>query len=100
MAFGFYDTLSENSMLLFVIPADAKNIKEEYAILSRELEKYNPELLDKERLLAISKSDMLDDELMEAIAEELPDVPYVFISSITGYGLQPLKDKVWQMLND
>jgi len=95
----FLRHIERNSMLLFLIPTDAKNIKEEYEILLNELRKYNPELLDKERLLAISKSDMLDDELIEEMKAELPDLPHVFISSITGLGIQLLKDKIWQMLN-
>lgn len=96
----FLRHIERNSMLLFMIPADAKDIKKEYQILLSELEKYNPELLDKSRLLAITKSDMLDDELVEEMKVELPEVSYVFISSITGYGIQQLKDKVWKMLNE
>jgi GTP-binding protein len=95
----FLRHIERNSMLLFLIPTDAKDIQAEYDILLNELTKYNPELLDKDRLLAISKSDMLDEELIGEMEEELPDIPYVFISSITGYGIQTLKDKVWQMLN-
>ncbi len=95
----FLRHIERNSMLLFLVPADAGDIKKEYAILINELKKYNPELLDKERLLAISKCDMLDDELMEEMKQELPDVPYVFISSVTSLGIQPLKDQIWQMLN-
>lgn len=96
----FLRHIERNSMLLFLIPTDADNIRKEYEILLNELREYNPELLDKQRLLAISKADMLDEELMEEMRAELPDVPYTFISSITGYGIQPLKDQIWQMLND
>ena len=96
----FLRHIERNSMLLFMIPTDAKSIKEEYDILLGELQKYNPELLDKQRLLAITKSDMLDEELIEEMKAEVPDVPYVFISSVTNVGIQTLKDKIWAMLND
>ncbi|RED99786.1 GTPase ObgE [Marinoscillum furvescens] len=96
----FLRHIERNSMLLFLIPTDADDIRKEYEILLKELREYNPELLDKQRLLAISKADMLDEELMEEMKAELPDVPYVFISSITGYGVPSLKDQIWQMLND
>lgn len=96
----FLRHIERNSMLLFVIPTDTKNIKAEYEILLGELRKYNPELLDKSRLLAISKSDLLDEELIEEMKAELPDLEYVFISSVTELGIQQLKDKIWQMLND
>lgn len=96
----FLRHIERNSMLLFMIPTDAKDIRKEYQILLGELEKYNPELLDKARLLAITKSDMLDEELIEEMKEELPEVPYMFISSITGAGIQQLKDRIWQMLNE
>ena len=95
----FLKHIERNSLLLFVIPADSKDIKEEYYILLNELKKYNPEMLDKSHILAISKSDMLDEELMDAITEELPDLPYVFISSVTGFGIQHLKDVLWRELN-
>ncbi|MEQ8474221.1 MAG: GTPase ObgE [Marinoscillum sp.] len=95
----FLRHIERNSVLLFMIPTDAKNIKEEYNILLGELKKYNPELLDKGRLLAITKSDMLDEELIEEMKEELPDIPYVFISSVTGLGVQELKDVIWSTLN-
>ena len=86
-------------MLLFVIPADSKNHREEFDILVRELEKYNPELLDKKFIIAISKSDMLDDELKAEISRELPaDIPHVFISSVMQKGLQELKDLLWDAL--
>jgi len=96
----FLRHIERNSLLLFLVPADAKDIKVEFEILLNELRKYNPELLDKKRLLAISKSDMLDDELKTAIAQELPpDIPTVFISSITQTGLVELKDLVWRHLH-
>lgn len=95
----FLRHIERNSLLLFVIPADSDDIKDEYYILLNELKKYNPELLDKTHVLAISKSDMLDEELMEAITEELPDLPHIFISSVTGYGIQVLKDILWRELN-
>ncbi len=80
----FLRHIERNSLLLFLVPADSKDILQEYKILLNELNKYNPELLDKKRLLAISKSDMLDDELKAAVKKELPaDVPAVFISAIT-----------------
>jgi GTP-binding protein len=96
----FLRHVERNSILLFVIPADAKDIKKDYEVLLNELKKYNPELLDKKRLLAISKSDMLDEELIEEIKKELPSkVPFVFISSYMGKGLQELKDLLWKTLN-
>jgi GTP-binding protein len=95
----FLRHIERNSALLFIIPADADDIKEEYQILLKELQKYNPELLDKERVLGISKSDMLDDELMQEMKEELPDLPYVFFSSITQQGITELKDMVWRAIN-
>jgi GTP-binding protein len=95
----FLRHIERNSMLLFMIPADSKDIKNEYEILLNELKHYNPELLDKERLLAISKSDMLDDELQTEIAKELPNIPFVFISSVTQSGLSKLKDMIWKALN-
>ena len=95
----FLRHIERNSMLLFMIPTDAKDIKAEYNILLGELVKYNPELLDKQRLLAITKSDLLDEELLAEMEAELPDLPYVYISSVTGLGIQELKDKIWQMLN-
>ena len=95
----FLRHIERNAILLFLVPSDAKDIATEYRILLNELEKYNPELLDKKRLLAISKSDLLDDELEMALAEELPaEVKSVFISSITGKGIPQLKDAVWQIL--
>jgi len=96
----FLRHIERNSTLLFLIPADSDDIQKEYEILLNELKKHNPELLDKDRLLAISKSDMLDDELKDEIEKELPkDIPYIFISSIAQTGLTELKDKLWKMLN-
>jgi GTP-binding protein len=96
----FLRHIERNSLLLFMVPADAKDIATEYDILLNELRKYNPELLDKKRLLAISKADMLDDELKEAIKKELPtELPSVFISSITSQGLTQLKDLIWKNLH-
>ena len=83
-----------------MVPADAKDIQTEYEILLNELKKYNPELLDKKRLLAISKSDMLDEELVEAIKKELPTgLPSIFISSMTNKGIVELKDLIWRNLH-
>ncbi len=96
----FLRHIERNSTLLFLIPADSDDINKEYKILLNELKKHNPELLDKDRLLAISKSDMLDDELKAEITKEMPKgVPFLFISSMAQVGLQELKDKLWQMLN-
>ena len=95
----FLRHIERNSILLFMVPADSKDIKAEYEILINELKMYNKELLDKKRVLAISKSDMLDEELMDEIRNDLPDVPRVFISSITGQGLNNLKDMIWKVLN-
>ena len=97
----FLRHIERNSVLLFLIPADADNLAEEYAILIKELEKFNEELLDKRRLLAISKSDMLDDELIEEMKAELPDnVESIFISSVANKNVIQLKDKLWSMLNE
>ena len=95
----FLRHIERNSILLFMVPADSKDIKAEYEILLNELKMYNPEMLDKKRVLAISKSDMLDDELMNEIRNDLPDIARVFISSITGQGLVTLKDMLWKVLN-
>lgn len=95
----FLRHIERNSMLLFMVPADSKNHLNEYKILLDELDKYNPELLDKQRFLAISKSDMLDQELMKEISKELKGIPHLFFSSITGFNLQQLKDKIWEILN-
>jgi GTPase len=95
----FLRHIERNSILLFMIPSDTKSIADEYRILLSELEKYNPELLDKQRLLAITKSDLIDDDLKEMLLPELPDIDYVFISSVTQTGLTELKDKIWTCLN-
>ncbi|MCC8153427.1 MAG: GTPase ObgE [Tannerellaceae bacterium] len=96
----FLRHIERNSLLLFMVPADADDIKKEYEILHNELVKYNPELLDKQRVLAITKSDMLDEELIEALSEDLPEgIPYIFISSITNQGIMELKDLLWKELN-
>jgi GTP-binding protein len=96
----FLRHIERNSLLLFMVPADSDNIAKEYEILINELTAYNPELLDKDRLLAVTKSDLLDDELKEAIAAEMPSVEYVFISSVAQLGLSELKDKIWKKLNN
>ena len=94
----FLRHIERNSMLIFMIPADSKDIREEYRILLAELEKYNPELLDKRRLLAITKSDLLDEELKGEISKELPEIRYLFISSVANEGLVTLNDIIWNML--
>ncbi|MFC2129365.1 GTPase ObgE [Bacteroidota bacterium] len=96
----FLRHIERNSMLLFLVPADSDDIKKEYDVLVNELKEYNPELLDKERLLAVSKSDMLDEELIEEIKPDLPDIPYVFISSVAHKGLVELNDMIWKLLNE
>ncbi len=100
----FLRHIERNATLLFLIPADSKDIVKEYNILLDELRRYNPELLDKNRLIAISKSDMLDNELKAELKEELDKVftttPYLFISSVAQQGITELKDKLWQMLNE
>lgn len=96
----FLRHIERNSLLLFMVPADSDDIRKEYEILHNELVKYNPELVGKSRVLAITKSDMLDEELIEALSEELPEgIPHVFISSITGMGITELKDLLWKELN-
>jgi GTPase len=96
----FLRHIERNSLLLFLVPADSPDIKKEYNILLNELTQFNPELLDKKRILAISKSDMLDDELQAAMAKELPaDVPAIFISSATEKGIMALKDLIWKQLH-
>ena len=94
----FLRHIERNSMLIFMIPADSKDIREEYRILLAELEKYNPEMLDKSRLLAITKSDLLDEELKGEISKELPEIRYLFISSVANEGLVTLNDIIWNML--
>jgi len=95
----FLRHIERNAMLMFLVPADSKDIAEEYAILLKELERYNPELLDKRRLLVITKCDLLDEELTEEIKKELPAVKYHFISSVANIGLVSLNDTIWNMLN-
>jgi GTP-binding protein len=99
----FLRHIERNSTLLFLIPADAKDIVEQYRILLDELKRYNPELLDKNRFIAISKCDLLDEELKAELKQELDktlNVPYMFISSAANMGITELKDKLWQMLNN
>ncbi|TLX77739.1 GTPase ObgE [Labilibacter sediminis] len=96
----FLRHIERNSILLFVVPSDADDIKEQYHILLNELKVYNPELLDKQRLLAISKSDLLDEELMAEIKTDLPDIPYTFISSVANFGITELKDMIWKSLEE
>jgi GTP-binding protein len=95
----FLRHIERNSVLLFMIPVDTADIVKEYEILLNELKQYNPELLDKDHLLALTKSDMIDTELMKEMEVNLPDLPYVFISSVTGQGIQRLKDMLWAKLN-
>jgi len=97
----FLRHIERNAVLLFMVPADADDIAEEYSILLRELEQFNPQLMDKQRVLAISKSDLLDDELREEIAKTLPEgIPSVFISAVTGQGITELKDMLWRAITD
>lgn len=96
----FLRHIERNSVLLFLLPADCADHKKEFEILVSELEQYNPEMLQKDFLIAVSKSDMLDEELKNSIEKELPaKIPHVFISSVTGQGLQELKDLLWKTLN-
>ncbi len=95
----FLRHIERNAVLLFLIPADSKDYEQEYRILLKELEKYNPELLEKRRVVAISKSDLLDDELKNEISSTVKfDVPWLFISSVTGEGLEKLKDILWEQI--
>ena len=99
----FLRHIERNSILLFLIPADAEDIKKQYDILLDELRRYNPEMLDKDRIIAISKCDMLDDELKAELKEELDNelpIPYLFISSVAQQGITELKDVLWKMLNN
>mgnify|MGYP004443620597 FL=1 len=97
----FLRHIERNAVLLFLVPADADNITAEYEVLLSELEKFNPQLMDKHRILAISKCDMLDEELIEEIRPTLPqDIPTVFISAVTGFGLTELKDTLWRAITD
>lgn len=96
----FLRHIERNSLLLFMVPGDTENIGKEYRILLNELKQFNPGMLDKHRVLAVTKADLLDEELMEMLREDLPDdIPVVYISAVTGYGLQQLKDILWEELN-
>lgn len=96
----FLRHIERNSLLLFMVPGDTENIGKEYRILLNELKQFNPGMLDKHRVLAVTKADLLDEELMEMLHEDLPDdIPVVYISAVTGYGLQQLKDILWEELN-
>jgi len=97
----FLRHIERNSILLFIISCEAVSINEEYTVLLNELKKYNPELLDKRRIFAVSKADLLDKELKEELTKEIPeDLPSIFFSSITGEGIEPLKNLIWQCLNE
>lgn len=96
----FLRHIERNSLLLFMIPCDTDDIKADFNVLMNELTQYNPELLMKDKLLAITKSDMLDEELKAEMAKDLPNIPYVFISSLANQGLDELKDLIWKKLND
>lgn len=96
----FLRHIERNSILLFMIPVDTKSIQDEYEILLNELKQYNPELIDKQRILAITKCDMLDEELLNEVKKELPaDIQTVFISSVSGLGIMELKDLIWTEIN-
>jgi GTP-binding protein len=95
----FLKHIERNSLLLFLVQADVDSVFDQYHILLRELKEYNPELLDKPRILAISKSDLIDDEIKEDIEKKLPDLPYVFISAAAQMGLMELKDLIWKELH-
>jgi len=95
----FLRHIERNSLLLFLVPADADDIKKEYEILVNELVQYSPELGDKPRILVVSKSDMLDEELKAEIVKGLPELPFLFISSVAQQGLTELKDLIWEKLN-
>lgn len=94
----FLRHIERNAVLLFMVPVDADDIVEEYKILLKELEAYNPDLIDKPRVLALTKSDMIDEELAAEISATLPPIPYIFISSIAQQGLTELKDLLWKQL--
>jgi len=96
----FLRHIERNALLLFMVPADAEDYAKEYEILLNELVKYNPELADKDRILAITKSDMLDEDLQEEIKTQLPEgIPHIFISSVANKNIMPLKDMIWERLN-
>jgi len=94
----FLRHIERNSILLFIIPADSRNIMDEYDILVNELKMYNPELLDKKRLLGISKADLVDEEIRNELRKDLPQLPRVFFSAITGEGISTLKEMIWKLL--
>lgn len=94
----FLRHIERNSILLFLVPGDTENVKKEYEVLLNELKMYNPELLDKDRFLVITKSDLLDNELEQMISEDLNDIPHMYISAVAQIGLDTLKDKLWSML--
>lgn len=101
LGFRFLRHIERNSVLLFMVPADtSRSIKEEYEILKNELQQYNSELMQKPHLLAITKADMLDEELMSEMKKELPNVPCIFISSVAQQGITELKDMLWKAIND
>lgn len=95
----FLRHIERNSLLLFMVPADSDDIHNEYKVLLNELKQYNPELLHKERILAVTKSDMLDDELIQELKKDLPKIPVLFISAVAQKGLEQLKDLIWERLN-
>ncbi len=96
----FLRHIERNSMLLFIIPATSESIKKEYKILLNELSQFNPELLDKKRILAITKCDLVDEQELKKLKKKLPDIPSIFISAITNQGITELKDLLWKELND
>lgn len=100
MGLRFLKHIERNALLLFLVPADARDVKKEYNVLLGELKAFNPELLDKRRILAVSKSDLLDDELTREMQAELEALDPVFISSVTGAGITQLKDRIWKILNE
>jgi len=95
----FLRHIERNSMLLFMVPADSEDVLHQYSVLVNELRQYNPELLDKKRALAITKCDLADEHVRKSISLNLPDVPSVFISSVTGEGIERLKDLIWSNIN-
>jgi len=94
----FLRHIERNSVLLFMVSAEAKDIHQEYKILLNELEQHNPELLTKTRMLAVTKADLIDDELVEMLSKDLPELPIVFISSHTKHNLDLLKDMIWNAI--
>ena len=99
LGYRFLRHIERNTCLLFMIPVNSKNIIEDFNTLLSELEKYNPELLDKERLLVLTKSDLIDLDLQQEISKTI-SYPHIFISAVNGFGLSELKDKIWNLLND